>query len=105
MQGKKQDSVTLQNKLDYNSTQRKQRKWDFKHLNSNKAILLDGNEIHVDKFVYLGIVISTEDSTQKDNTQTFKSKNFISDKVQNIWRSKQYSETIQQQCKINLTLR
>jgi hypothetical protein len=41
-------------------------------------LLVDGNKIQVDKFVYLGTITGTEHSTQKDikkKHKTFKSKN------------------------------
>jgi hypothetical protein len=74
-------------------------------------LLVEGNEIQVDKFVYLGTIISTEDSTQKDiiKPQTFKSKNSISQApkylaMQTV-QQKNQSKTMQQQCKISFTLR
>jgi hypothetical protein len=53
-------------------------------------ILVEGNEIQqVDKFVYLGIIIGTEVSTQKDIKNRLSKARTAFHKLQNIWLSKQ----------------
>lgn len=59
---------------------------------SQRKLEVDGNEIQkVDKFIYLGTVISTKDSTQKDIKNRLAKARTAFQKLRNIWRSKQYS--------------
>ena len=73
-------------------------------------ILVEGNEIQqIDKFIYLGTIISTDDSTQKDiKKQTFKSKNSNSQAPKHLViqtvQQKNQCKTTKQQCKISFTV-
>ena len=61
---------------------------------SSNKLKVDGKEIkQVDKFIYLGSVVSTEDSAQKDIKNRLSKARTAFHKLRPIWKSNQYSRT------------
>ena len=62
------------------------------HTTSNLRLKAEGTEIQqVDKFTYLGTVVSTEDPTQKDIKSRLAKARSAFQRPLPIWKSKQYN--------------
>ena len=70
------------------------------NVTSSNKLKVDGKEIkQVDKFIYLGSVVSIEDSTQKDTKNRLSKARTAFHKLRPIWKSNQNkNKAIQQQC-------
>ena len=62
------------------------------NVTSSNKLKVDGKEIkQVDKFIYLGSVVSTEDSTRKDIKNRLSKARTAFHKLRPIWKSNNYS--------------
>ena len=62
------------------------------NLSPTRTINIDGEPLeHIDEFTYLGSVISTDNSAQKDIKARLNKARCAFSRLKNIWKSKQYS--------------